>query len=120
MSLPEVVRAATTRPAEILGLDREIGTLRPGSIADIALFRLLEGHFPLYDIWGEMREASRLLVSTLTIKGGRPLPKLPPDPPAPWAEHPIWPAAQIPFTERQQAFRDRGHTPTALRAPFED
>lgn len=120
MSLPDVIRAATTRPAEILGLDRETGTLRPGSIADIALFRLLEGQFPLYDIWGEMREASRLLVSTLTIKGGRPLPKLPPDAPAPWAEHPIWPAAQIPFTERQQAFRDRGHTPTALRAPFED
>src|SRR5262249_51101697 len=118
-SLPEVIRAATTRPAEILGLDRELGSLRPGAVADIALFRLFEGRFPLYDIWGEMREARRLLASTLTIKGGRPLRKLPPDPPAPWAEHPIWPPAQIPFTERQQALRDRGHTPGAMRAPFE-
>lgn len=119
MTLPEVIRAATVRPAEVAGLDRDVGTLSPGAVADIGLFRLLEGRFPLYDIWGEMREAGRLLVNTLTIAGGRPLPKLPPGPPAPWAEHPIWPAAQIQFTERQQALRDRGHTPGAMRAPFE-
>jgi dihydroorotase len=119
MSLPEVVRAATCRPAEVLGMDREIGTLRPGSIADVALFRVLPGRFPLYDIWGEMREADRLLVNTLTIAGGRPLDPLPPALPAPWAEDPIWPEAQKPFTERQQALRDRGHTPTAMRAAAE-
>ena len=90
-------------------------------IADIALFRLLDGQFPLYDIWGEMREASRLLVNTLTIVGGRPLAEAAAATrPRRGREHPIWPAAQIPFTERQQAFRDRGHTPTALRAPFEE
>src|SRR3954452_19454609 len=32
MSLPEVIRAATSRPAGILGLGEEIGTLRPGSV----------------------------------------------------------------------------------------
>jgi len=40
-------------------------------------------------------------------------------PPAPWAEDPIWPEVQKPFTERQQALRDRGHTPAALRAAAE-
>jgi dihydroorotase len=118
MSLPEVIRAATARPAEVAGL-ADVGTLRSGSQADIALFRLLDGTFPLYDIWGEMREARQLLVNTLTIVGGRTLERLPPQSPAPWAEHPIWPPAQIPFTERQQALRDRGHTPDAMRAPFE-
>jgi dihydroorotase len=119
MSLPEVIRAASSRPAEVLGMEREIGTLRPGSVADVALFRLLPGRFPLYDIWGEMREASRLLVNTVTIAGGRPLEQLPAAAPAPWAEHPVWPEAQIPFTERQQALRDRGHTPDAMRAAAE-
>ncbi len=119
MSLPEVILAATSRPAEVLGMEHEIGTLRPGSQADIALFRLLHGRFPLYDIWGEMREADRLLVNTLTIAGGRPLEPLPAARPAPWAEHPIWPAAQEPFTERQQVLRDRGHTPAAMRAAAE-
>jgi dihydroorotase len=119
MSVPEVIRAATSRPAEVVGLT-DVGTLRPGAHADIALFRLLDGTFPLYDIWGETRDAKQLLVNTMTIVGGRTLERLPPQAPAPWAEHPIWPPAQIPFTERQQALRDRGHTPDALRARFEN
>jgi dihydroorotase len=119
MSLPEVIRAATIRPAEVIGIQDEVGSLRPGVRGDIALFRLLDGAFPLYDIWGEMREAKQLLVNTLTIVGGRELERLPPQAPAPWAAHPIWPPAQIPFTERQQALRDRGHTPNAMRAAAE-
>jgi dihydroorotase len=119
MPLRDVVRATTVRPAEILGFERDLGTLRPGSAADVALFRLLRGTFPLYDIWGAMREAESLLVNTLTIAGGRPLDPLPAQRPAPWAEDPIWPEAQKPFTERQQALRDRGHTPGAMRAAAE-
>jgi len=119
MTLPDVIRAATIRPAEVIGMEREVGSLRPGTRGDVALFRLLDGTFPLYDIWGEMREARQLLVNTLTIVGGRTLERLPPQAPAPWAAHPIWPPAQIPFTERQQALRDRGHTPEAMRAAAE-
>jgi dihydroorotase len=117
MSLPEVVRATTSRPAELLGLDA--GTLRPGSPADVALFRVLEGRFPLYDIWGEMREARRLVVNTLTIVGGEPLEPLPPQSPAPWAQHPIWPELQKEFSDRLAAMRNRGHTPAAMRAAAE-
>jgi len=119
MTLPDVIRAATIRPAEVIGMEREVGSLRPGTRGDVALFRLLDGTFPLYDIWGEMREARQLLVNTLTIVGGRTLERLTPQAPAPWAAHPIWPPAQIPFTERQQALRDRGHTPEAMRAAAE-
>ena len=119
MATRDVVRAVTSRPAEILGIEQEVGTLRPGSAADIALFRLHEGRFPLYDIAGEMREARELLVNTLTIVGGRPLEPLPPDPPAPWVEEPIWPAAQQPFTQRQGLWRELGHTPAAMAAASE-
>jgi dihydroorotase len=119
MSLRDVVRACTARPAEILGIGREVGTLRPGSVADVALFRLLPGRFPLYDISGAVREARNLLVNTLTVVAGAPLEPLPPDPPAPWAEEPIWPAAQQPFTERQAKLRELGHTPAAMRAAAE-
>jgi dihydroorotase len=117
MSLPEVVRATTSRPAELLGL--EVGTLRPGSPADVAVFRVLDGRFPLYDIWGEMREARRLLVNTLTVVGGVPLALVPPKPPAPWAQAPIWPELQKEFSDRLAAMRDRGHTPAAMRAAAE-
>ena len=60
MSLPEVVRATTSRPAELLGLDGEIGTLRPGSLADVALFRLLHGALPaLRHLGRDARGAAR-------------------------------------------------------------
>lgn len=104
MPLPEVIRAATTRPAEVLGLAGEIGTLRPGALADIALFRLERGRFPFYDISGAMREGRELLRNTLTIVGGRLLAALPPDPPAPW----------IDLTDFQRELLERGHVPAAL------
>jgi dihydroorotase len=119
MSLEAIVTATTSRPAEVLGMEAEIGTLRPGSLADVALFRLLHGRFPLYDIWGEMREAGALLVNTQTIVGGRTLDPLSPQPPAPWAQEPVWPELQKEFSDRLQEMRDRGHTPAALRAAAE-
>ena len=119
MPLRDVVRAASSRPAEILGIEREVGTLTPGSQADIAVFRLLPGRFPLYDIAGTMREADELLVNTLTVVGGTVLDPLPADPHAPWTADPIWPEAQKPFTELQSMYRDRGHTPAAMRAAAE-
>jgi dihydroorotase len=119
MSLPDVVRAASSRPAEVLGIADEVGTLRPGSAADIGLFRLVPGRFPLYDIAGELREARNLLVNTLTILGGRPLERLPADPPAPWAEDPVWPEAMQPFTDTQKTLRALGHDPESMRAAAE-
>jgi dihydroorotase len=119
MSLEEIVTATTSRPAEVLGMGAEIGTLRPGALADIALFRLLLGSFPLYDLWGVMREAGALLVNTQTIVGGRTLEPLSPQPPAPWAQEPVWPALQKKFSDRLQEMRDRGHTPAAMRAAAE-
>jgi dihydroorotase len=95
LPLTDAIRAATARPAEVLGLERQIGTLRPGSFADVALFELERGRFPFYDIHGAVREGGELLRSTLTIVGGRPLPLLPEPPPPPWIEPgPIWPEFQ--------------------------
>jgi dihydroorotase len=117
--LRDVVKAATVRPAEVLGIEREVGTLRPGSRADIAMFRLHQGRFPLYDIFGGMREAPELLRSTLTIVAGALLEPLPAEPPAPWAEDPVWPEAQQPFTDQQKRLRELGHTPEAMAAASE-
>jgi dihydroorotase len=104
MSLPEVVRAATARPAEIIGRAGELGALRPGMLADVALFRVEQGRFPLYDIHMNMREGRELLHSTLTILGGRVLDRRPDDPPAPWIDP----------TADQLALVERGHTPGAF------
>src|SRR5437660_1290263 len=43
MPLRDVVAACTSRPAQLLGIDREVGSLRVGSCADVALVRLRSG-----------------------------------------------------------------------------
>jgi len=104
MSLEEVVRAATTRPAEVLGLQDEAGTLRPGAYADIALFRLCAGDYTFYDVFMNARPGRHLLCNTLTVLNGRPMERMPDGPIAPW----------IALTEDQQALVANGHTPQAM------
>jgi dihydroorotase len=103
LSLGEVVTAATSRPAEILGLDTEVGALTPGACADVALFALDRGTFRFYDIDMAVREGKERLRPVLTIVNGRALPARPPDPPAPWVtEDFVWPDFQAELVERQR------------------
>ena len=71
MSLEDVVRAATATPASIFDLGRELGTLRPGATADVAVFDLVEGDFELVDAGGKTRRAQRRLVPFVTVLDGR-------------------------------------------------
>src|SRR6202167_4224620 len=52
MSLPDIVRRATSAPAKILGYEGTVGTLKPGANADISLFELRDGNFDLTDSEG--------------------------------------------------------------------
>jgi len=104
MSFADVIRAATIRPAEVLGFQHELGTLKVGALADLALFTIQAGRFPFYDVAMNMREGTQLIRNTLTIANGRPLPRTPDAAPAPWIE----------LSENQRALIERGHTPDAL------
>jgi len=104
MTFEEVIRAATVRPAQVMGLASEIGTLKVGALADVALFTLEKGEFPLYDVHMETRQSDRLIRNTLTIVNGREMPRIPDGPMAPWME----------LSERQQEILDRGHDPESL------
>ena len=101
MAFPDVIRAATARPAEVLGLQHELGTLKVGALADVALFTIQPGHYPFYDVFMNMREGTQLIRNTLTIANGRPLPRTPDAAPAPWIE----------LSADQRALIERGHTP---------
>lgn len=106
MSFAEVIEAATSRPAALLGMQNEVGTLRPGAYADIALFEILEGVFPFYDVSMTRRDGRALIRNTLTLVNGRVLPRQVEPPSAPW----------MPLNETQLELRARGHTPGALAA----
>jgi len=104
MSLEEVIAAATIRPAEVMGMENEIGTLKSGALADIALWQLEEGDFTLYDIHMTPRQGRQLLRNTLTLIDGRELPIMSDDPPMPW----------ISLSENQQTLIAQGHTPAEM------
>jgi dihydroorotase len=90
MSLPEVIERATSRPARAMGRP-ELGTLKPGAAADIALFRLEEGDFTFYDVFMNPRQGRQRLINTATFIAGQELGHLPERPPEPFA---VLPEAQ--------------------------
>ena len=73
LSLPEVLRRCTEIPAKLLGMEGEIGTLRPGARADIAVFRLTEQTWEQEDYCGSKIRCEQLLVPQMTFCGGKPV-----------------------------------------------
>ena len=72
MPLMEAMRRVTETPASLLGMAGQIGTLRPGAEADIALLELAEGEFQLVDVTGAVEIAERKLIPRGTYRAGRP------------------------------------------------
>jgi dihydroorotase len=71
LTLEQVIARATTHPAKTFGFAGGLGTLREGAEADVAVFSLREGDFPLVDAMGHRRIGHRKLVPVATIKSGR-------------------------------------------------
>ena len=87
MSLPDVIERATSRPAAAMRRP-DLGSLAPGSVADLALFRIEDGDFTFRDVAMAARPGTRRLVNTLTLIGGVELERVPEPPLAPWAVRP--------------------------------
>ena len=87
MRLEDVIERATARPAAAIRRP-DLGTLRTGSPADIALFRLEEGEYAFYDVEMRRRRGTRRLVNTLTMVAGEVLPRAAERPPQVWAALP--------------------------------
>lgn len=72
--LEDVIAMATTRPARVLGLEHDRGTLAVGTTADVALLEQKSGSFLLTDSYRQTRTADRLLVAAGTIRRGEIVP----------------------------------------------
>ena len=70
-SLDDALAKVTDAPAQVMGMEEEIGTLRPGAHGDAVVFDLQAGTFELLDCEGEMRVARQRLEPVTVIKGGR-------------------------------------------------
>src|SRR5215217_377937 len=94
MSLPDVIERATSRPAEAMRRP-DLGSLRPGSAADVALFTIERGDFTFQDIFMNVRKGEQLLVNSLTMVDGEVLPRVEADRLQPWADLPEWQQGKV-------------------------
>ena len=69
MALPEVIGAATVRPAAALRRP-DLGTLAPGAVGDAAVLDLVEGRFHYVDVLGERIAGARRLDVRHVVVGG--------------------------------------------------
>jgi dihydroorotase len=97
MGLDDVIERATARPAAALRRP-DLGTLRPGSRADLALFRLEAGEYAFYDVEMRRRRGAQRLVNTATMVAGELLPRTVERAPHVWA---VLPDHQRPILERE-------------------
>ncbi len=70
MSLEEVIEASTWKPAQVVGIDKELGHLSVGALADIAVLRRKEGKFGFIDVAGTRLDGEYKLECELTVLGG--------------------------------------------------
>jgi dihydroorotase len=71
VDLIDIVRACTAKPAELLGMQRKLGTLAPGAFADIGIFRLTPRTTRFVDVRGETCMGEALLIPQMTVLGGQ-------------------------------------------------
>ena len=70
MPLADLILKTTWRPACAIGRAREIGTIRPGAHADVFVFSIQQGEFPLHDTHGKVIMASRRIVPRKIMRPG--------------------------------------------------
>lgn len=72
--LERVIEMSTTRPAEILKQPHELGTLKVGTVADIAVLDRQQGRFVFTDSYRQTRIGEELLTAAVTIRRGQIVP----------------------------------------------
>ena len=71
LTLRQIVPMVTTNAAAMLGLKEEIGTLRPGAVADVSVLADDRGRFRLGDNEGTEVIADRMLTPLFCLRAGR-------------------------------------------------
>ena len=70
LPLKDAVAAATSRPAQVLGLHDSLGSLAPGMAGDAAVFDMRDGRFVWHDMAGHSVPGQMRLDPFLTVRQG--------------------------------------------------
>ncbi len=71
LSLDDALEKVTATPARAMGMLGEIGTLQPGTLADLAILELSTGSFTFTDSKKQTRQGEQKLDPISTIRAGR-------------------------------------------------
>jgi dihydroorotase len=71
LPLTQVFEMSTLAPAKVLGREAEIGTLKVGSRADVALFELNTGEFEFTDSYDQTRTGHEKLSAVGIVQRGQ-------------------------------------------------
>lgn len=71
MKIEDVLKACTLVPAKILNQSKNFGTLLPGSIADIAIFRLENISLQMRDVYQGVLDLHTVIINKVTIANGK-------------------------------------------------
>lgn len=71
MGLQDAVLRSTVNPAKAIGQYPKLGTLRVGSVADIAVLELQSGVFAFKDSWDAKRMGTKRLECVYTVRAGK-------------------------------------------------
>lgn len=70
--IESIVRQCTSNAAFAIGREHELGTLRVGSVADIAAFDMVEGAFEYRDVRGRVETGVQRIEARLCLRAGTP------------------------------------------------
>lgn len=71
MSITEVVKAMTIKPANCYNMGLKIGTFLPSAVGDVAIFKVIDKEKIFNDAWGNSYKGDKLIVPMATVKEGR-------------------------------------------------
>ena len=71
LSLDDVIDMSTTQPAQVLGRAGDLGTLKPGTVADITLLEQHTGQFNFTDSYDQVRIGGSKLTATGIVRRGK-------------------------------------------------
>ena len=71
LSLEDVIEKATFSAAKAIQREEELGHLKVGTVADVAVFEVLDGEFEFFDTHGTKFIGNKKLKAALTIREGK-------------------------------------------------
>jgi len=71
LNVDQVIERVTVRPTRMFNFGAELGSLRPGAVADITILEVREGSFLFTDSSGKKRTGKQKLQSAAAIRAGK-------------------------------------------------